>query len=241
LNPFVYYYDPFTSDRGNENIRPELTHSLKYSFTYEGQPFFNIEYKHTDDAMVEVTEQNDDTGETSRLTVNLEKRTNLNISLFMPLEMVLPFSGYAAIIANNNSFDSPYLDGQFDKSRWSITGYLQANFKLPAGINAEMSGWYNSGDQEGIIESQWLYGVSGGLSKKFLDDKLKLSIGVDDIFNRFWTGNIDYSNMNATVNARWQRRVINFRASYKFGNQHFKSRSRKGGSAKDEMNRVKTD
>lgn len=240
LNPFVYYYDPFTSDRGNQNIRPELTHSFKTSITYESQPFFNVEYKHTNDAMVEVTEQNDDTGETSRLTVNLEKFTNLNISLGVPLDMFLPVGGYAAVIFNRNSYDSPYLDSEFNASKWSVTGYLQASYILPGEINADLSGWYNSGDQEGIINSSWLYGVNLGFSKKFLNDKLKISLGVDDIFNRFFNGNIAYQNMDAEIFSRWNARVVSFRASYKFGNQHFKDKSRKGGSANDEVRRVDT-
>ncbi len=241
LNPFVYYYDPYTSDRGNQNVLPEFTHSLKYSFTFDGQPFLNFEYKRTNDAMVEVTEQNDDTGEVSRLTVNLEKFTNLNMSLFLPLDMFLPVGGYAGIIVNENRYDSPYLDATFDKSKWSISSFLQVNFTAPGDINTEISGWYNSGEQEGIITSDWIYGVNLGVSKKFLDDKLKLSVGVQDIFNRFWYGRIDYSNMDADIVSHWNTKLVSFRANYKFGNQHFKSRDKKGNSASDEINRVKTD
>lgn len=238
LNPFVYYYDPYTSERGNPNVRPELTHSYKFSLTFEGQPFFNVEYKRSNDNMVEVTEQNDATGEVSRQIVNLEKFSNFNTSLFLPWDMFLPFGGYIGGILNHNNYDSQYLGQQFDQDAWSFTVFTSFNFSLPAKIDTEVSAWYNSGGQEGIINTDWIYGVSASVSKKFLDNKLRLSLGVEDIFNRFWTGNIDYANMNADIQSLWPNQVVNFRASYKFGNQHIKSKKRNQSSAIDEMNRV---
>lgn len=240
LNPFVYYYDAFTSERGNPLVRPELTNSFKFSLTYNSQPFFNIEYKRSKDALVDVTEQNDESGEASRLTVNLDKFTNTNMSLFLPLEMFSPLTGYTGIILNKNAYDAPYLDGQFNQSKWSLTAVFNANYSLPYEINGEFNSWYTSGDQEGIMNSDWLYGVNLGFSKKFLDDKLKLSFGVQDLFNRFYTATIDYANMDVDIESKWANNVVNFRASYKFGNQHMKSKKKKGGSARSEMSRVKT-
>jgi len=37
LNAFVYYLDPFTYEKGNPFIRPELSHSTKFSLTYQNQ------------------------------------------------------------------------------------------------------------------------------------------------------------------------------------------------------------
>jgi hypothetical protein len=240
LNPFVYYYDPFTSDRGNPNVRPELTHSYKFSLAYEGQPFFNVEYKRSKDNMVEVSEQNDETGEISRLTVNLDKFSNFNTSLFIPFDMFLPFGGYIGGIVNHNDYDSDYLGGQFEQDAWSFTGFASATFELPGEISTEISGWYNSGGQEGIINTDWLYGMGLSFSKKFLNKKLNVSLGIEDIFNKFWTGNINYANMNASIRNTWPKNVANLRVSYKFGNQYIKNKKKSRSSANDEMNRVDT-
>lgn len=237
LNPFVYYLDPFTSDRGNQKLRPEFTDSYKASITYESQPFFTVEYKDTRDAMVEVTQQDDETGETSKLVVNLEKYTNTNVTLGVPLDVFLPVSGFAAVIVNNNRYDSPYLDGNFYANNWSVTGYLQASVNLPWDINTEISGWYNSGELEGLIRSDWMYGVSLGMSKKFLDDKLKISLGIDDLFNRFAMGDIKYQNMDIDFISSWQNRSVSMRATYNFGKKYFKDSKRKGG-ASSELNRA---
>ena len=241
LNPFRYYYDPFTSERGNPNIRPELTHSYKFSLSYEGQPFFNVEYKQSKDNMVEVTEQNDSSGEIFRQTINLDKFSNFNTSLFLPYDMFLPFGGYIGGILNHNNYDSQYLDGQFDQDAWSFTAFTNINFELPGEFATELGAWYQSGGQEGIIDTDWLYGTSANVSKKFLDKKLRVSIGIEDVFNRFWTGQIRYQNMDADIGSFWPKNVVNFRMSYKFGNQHMKTKKKTNSSANDALRRVDTD
>lgn len=238
LNPFVYYLDPYTFEEGNPVLAPALTHSAKFTLSYEKQPFFNVEYKHTNDAMIEVTEQNDASGSTNLTTVNLETAKYFNVSLFFPLDFIPGIEGYGGVIAAHTKYDSKYLEQDFLRSRWSYTGFLQVNFELPGKIDTEISGWYNSGGVEGILDSEWLYGVSFGMSKKFLDNKLKVSFGVEDIFNRFYYANVNYANMDFDVISKWDSGIANLKLTYKFGNQHMKRSKRRRGSGAEEINRV---
>jgi len=242
LNPFVYYWDPYTYEEGNPLLRPALTHSLKLNLTYESQPFFSIEYKKTSDAMVDFSRQDDDTGAANATMINLESLDVFNASLFFPLDFIPGVSGYGGVIANNSKFHSTEgIIEQFDRNRWSYTAFLQTEFTLPGKINAEVGGWYNSGGQEGIMTSEWLYGVSMGFSKKFMDDKAKLSIGVDDIFNRFWHAKVDYANIDADIISKWAAPVVNMQFSYTFGNRHMKSAKRNKNSGSEEINRAAGD
>ena len=45
LNAFVYYYDPYTFEQGNPNLKPEFTNSFQFNLTYDNQPFFSIRGK----------------------------------------------------------------------------------------------------------------------------------------------------------------------------------------------------
>ncbi len=238
LNPFVYFLDPYTSEQGNPRLLPSLTHSAKFSLTYESQPFFNVEYKYTNDAMVEVTQQDDATGETFLTNVNLDAFKVLNISMFFPLDFIPKVSGYGGFIANHGQYDSPFLGEQFDREKWDYTAFMQANFTLPFKIDVEVSGWWNSGPLEGIINSSWLFGTDIGISRKFLDNKLKLSLGVENPINRFYHGSVQYSNMDFTVVSKWDAPVYNFQASYKFGNQHMKGKGGRQSSADDVIQRA---
>ena len=238
LNPFVYYLDQFTFQRGNPSLTPSLTHSMKFNLSYEKQPFFNVEYKSTRDAMVEVTDQNDATGEASLTTVNLESFKNLNISLYFPLDFIPGVTGYGGVIANYGKFESEYLDDIFDRSKWDYTGFLQAEFKLPQDIKSTVTGWYNSGGQQGIINATWLYGVDVGFSKSILEDKAKISLGVENLLARYMYADINYANMDLDIYSRWDGPVVNMQFSYKFGNQHFKSKESRKSSASEELNRI---
>ena len=104
-------------------------------------------------------------------------------------------------------------------------------------INAEIGGWYTSGQQEGIFNAEYLYGTSVGVSKKILDNKGKISIGVEDFTNRFWHAAVDFQQ-DVDFIAKWQAPTVSMRFSYKFGNQHLKSKSKTTGSASDELRRA---
>ncbi len=238
LNPFVYYLDAFTFEQGNPMLRPAFAHSFKFNLMFEKQPFFNIEYKDVSDVMTDLTQQNDATGETNLSTFNLESYKNLNISLFFPLDFIPRASGYGGFIANNNMYNSEYLNAQLDRQKWDFTGFIQTEWKLPYKVTGEISGWYNSGGIEGIIDAQYLYGVDVGLAKKFLNDKLKVNIGIENILAKYMTATIDYENMDLSIYNRWDGPVYNLELSYKFGNQHMKSVQKKKSSASDELNRA---
>ncbi len=237
LNPFVYYLDPFTYEQGNQNLRPQLTHSGKFTLSMENQPFFNVEYKKTNDAIVEVTEQDPNSEEARKTDINFDEQTNLSISLFFPLDFIPGLSGYGGTIVNKNMYNSVYSDAVFDRSKWNTTFFLQAEFRLPWDINAEVGGWYTSAAQEGIFNSEYLFGTSAGVSKKFMDGKAKVSLGIEDPFNRFWHANVDYQQ-DMDIISRWQAPVVNARFSYKFGNQHLKSKKKVKGSASDVLRRA---
>jgi len=238
LNAFTYQLDPFTSERGNQELRPAFTHSMKVNLAYEKQPFFNVEYKRTQDAMVELTQQNDNTGETFLSTFNLEKFENWNISLFFPLDFIPKIEGYGGVIANRNAYDGDYLNERFQRSKWDYTGFLQVNFELPGKIKTELSGWYNSGGIEGIITTRSLYGVDLGLNRKFMDGKLSVSAGVENLFAKYLDADIIYGNMNLNIENTWDGPVPNLQIRYKFGNQHMKTKQRFKGSAGEELNRA---
>ena len=131
--------------------------------------------------MVEVTQQDDATGLANLTTVNLDDFKNFTASIGFPLDFIPGISGYGAYIANYGKYTSEYLNETFDRAKWDHTGYLQVEFMLPGKINSEVSGWINSGSQDGIINAQWLYGVDVGFSKKILKDKAKISFGVENL------------------------------------------------------------
>ncbi len=239
LNPFVTNLDPFTGERGNTVLTPALTHSMKLNILYDNFPFLSGEYKIVDDAMVQVTEQNDSDGVTFLSTVNLEKQRIFNVQLLVPIEFFIEkISGSFGVIVNHNEYESEFLGERFDRSKWTYTTFLQAGVKLPAGINAEVRGSYSSGALDGVIELENFYRVELALSKKFWNDRAQISFGIDDIIYRFRNGQIKFANADINFVDSWYVNEINFGFSYKFGNRFLNSRKNRDKSAKEEINRT---
>src|SRR5690606_30930699 len=109
LNAFVYYYDPYTFEQGNPNLKPEFTNSFQFNLTYSNQPFFSIGYKNTNDALFEIISQDDDTAQTSRSVINLAKRENWSFRGFAPVSFLDDLDGYTGIIVNYNKYESENL------------------------------------------------------------------------------------------------------------------------------------
>ncbi|WP_430412781.1 outer membrane beta-barrel protein [Kordia sp.] len=239
LNPFVYYYDPFTFEEGNPTLKPSLTNSFRFNLTYENQPFFSASYSRTDDTLFQILAQNDATSETSRTTINLANNENWSFSLFAPLSFVDGLEGYTGVIVNYNKFMSENLNPVLDNSLWSMTWYTSAEYKLPWNIQSEISGYYTSGGLDGQIEFDWIAGIDIAFSKKFLDDTLKVSLELEEILDRKFNGAINYDNINATIISDWPRRNVFLQFSYSFGKKYNKSKNRKSGAG-DEVDRIKT-
>ncbi|ULC59684.1 TonB-dependent receptor [Flaviramulus sp. BrNp1-15] len=235
LNSFVTYYDPLSSDVGNENLKPSFTNNYQFNLTYDGQPFFTIGYSETEDAMFQFISQNNDTAEIMRTTINLSDSKNWNFRLFGPLSFIKGVEGYTGFIVNYNKFESA--TNNLNLQKWSLMWFTQASYELPWKINAEISGNYGTGALEGGIDAKWFAGLDFSFGKKFLDEKLKVNLGFNKILNRGFVGTINYNNLNAEIESNQSRQNIQLRLSYSFGSKFGKKKNRENVS-RDEENRI---
>ncbi len=239
LNPFTTSLDPYTSLKGNPLLVPALTHSLRFNLIYENQPFFNIEYKNISDPMVEVTQQNDETGETFLNTVNLDKQQVFNAEFLFPLGFIPSVSGYGGIIANYNKYDSEYLGEDFLRSRWTYGAFIRSDISLPFKLEGELGGSYFSGALNGILSLEHFYSVQVGLGRKFWDNKAQITLGFDDVFYRFRHGEIKYENMDISFVESWYAPKFKMRFTYRFGNRFLKRKASREMGAKEEIERTR--
>ena len=239
LNPFVNFVDPVTFQQGNPFLQPQFTHSTKLSLTYEKQPFFNLEHNVTQDVMVFVTEQDNDTGVAFAQDVNLDEFRQTGGSLFFPLDWIgNGISGYGGGMLYYNEYDSDYLDGRYNESAWSFTGFLQVNAKLSERWRAEATGWYQGGGLDGIIRYRPMYGVSFGLETELLDERATLALSFDDAIFQYFRGAVDYQDQQIDILSKWQVQEVGLRFTYRFGNRFLKEKKRVDGASREEMNRA---
>ncbi|MCL5127183.1 TonB-dependent receptor [Algibacter sp. L4_22] len=235
LNSFVTYFDPLSSDVGNENLKPSFTNNYQFNLTFDGQPFFTVAYSETKDDMFQFVSQDNDTAQIARTTINLDESKNLNFRLFGPLSFIKDVEGYTGIIVSHNKFGSNLNNLKLEK--WSLIWIAQASYELPWKINAEINGNYGTGALEGGIDADWFADLNFSFGKKFLDDKLKVNLAFSKMLNRGFVGVIDYNNLYANIESNQSRQNIQLRLSYSFGSKFGKKTSRKNAS-EDEENRI---
>ncbi len=235
LNSFATFLDPFSAGEGNPRLTPSYTNNYQFNLTYEGQPFFTIGYSKTEDVIFQLIQQDNTTAQIRQTEVNVENNANWNFRLFAPLSFIKGLEGYTGVIVTHTDFQSSTFNLDLDK--WNLIWFVQASYKLPWDINFEVSGNYGTGALEGQIDVDWLAELDASFGKKFMNDKLRVNLGINKILNRGFVGNIDYGNGNASVESNGSRQNVQLRFVYSFGSRFGKKKSKRNLS-RDEENRI---
>ena len=237
LNSFVTVYDPLTSEVGNPNLKPSFTNNYQFNLTFDSQPFFTVAYSETKDNLFLFISQDDATAQISRTTINLKDRENWNFRLFGPLDFIKGLEGFSGFIVDYNKFASNELNPNLLLTKWNYGWYTQASYKLPWAINAEMSSYFGSGALEGQIDVGWIGNLSFSFGKKFLEDRLKVNLGINKVLDRGFVGRVNYDNINANIESNGSRQNVQLRLTYNFGSKFGKKKT-KSNSSRDEENRI---
>ena len=125
-------------------------------------------------------------------------------------------------------------------SQNSLSFYAQNTFKLSNDFRFEVSGWFSSPSiWGGTYRTNNLGFLNLALQKKFLNDKLNVRIGMDDIlFTSPWRGTTQFGNLFIHGSGGGNSRQFKINLTYNFGsNEVKKARNRKIG-IEDEKNRI---
>ncbi len=237
LNSFVQFYDPLTSEVGNPNLKPAFTNNYQFNLTFDNQPFFTITYSETKDDLFLFISQDDASAQVSRTTINLSERRNWNFRLFGPLDFIKGVEGFSGFIVDYNEFMSFDLTPQLELSKWNLGWYTQASYELPWEVNAEMSSYFGTGALEGQIDVGWIGDLSFSFGKTFLDDRLKVNLGINKVLNRGFVGTVNYDNIDADIESNGSRQNVQLRLTYSFGSKFGKKKGRRNSSS-EEQNRI---
>lgn len=100
-----------------------------------------------------------------------------------------------------------------------------------------MSSYFGSGVLEGQIDVGWVGNLSFSFGKKFMNDRLKVNLGINKVLDRGFVGRVNYDNINANIESNGSRQNVQLRFTYNFGSKFGKKKS-KSNSSRDEENRI---
>jgi hypothetical protein len=240
-NPFSYFIDSLTYQRGNPNLKPQILNTGQLALVYDGQPFVSVEYVKTDDVIIENAPIREGT-KTYTTAANLAGNNNWTFQVNAPLNFAKWIDGYIGNQAIYNAFDADYLGSRYKASRWHWLAYSGATIKLPKDIKLELNGWFMTKFLEEFLTINRMGGLSVGASKTFLDKRARVSINYNDVFYTQKTSAvIGFSDVNVNFSQRNDTRNLRVSFSYQFGNTKVKSSRKRSVGSESETSRIKVE
>ncbi|HWK99060.1 MAG TPA: outer membrane beta-barrel family protein, partial [Parapedobacter sp.] len=219
LNPFEYFLDQYTFERGNPYLRPEYTHAFDLSYTLLQRYNLSAGYSRTNDVIAESMNQNDETKQTWVSRDNLAKQDIWYGNVNAPVKVAKWWDTNTNLNAFYMAFDGP-LNGQH-LHQGQFAWQLRSNhtFTIWPTFTAEASANYQSSLIYSVyrIGAQW--SVDAGLNKSFYNKKANLKFSVTDIFDtRIQDVRTRFGGLHAIINQKNETRVARLTLTVNFGN-----------------------
>jgi len=238
LNPFEYQLDELSYHKGNPFLKPQYTDNIKLSHTFNYKLNTSLSYTHITDFFAQVIEP---AGPNKSFlnSKNVATQQVVNLGISYPFDVAKWWSVYMSV----NAFQSKYIstDPSFISTQQeTVSLYGQNNFKLPQGINLEISGWYSSPSVwGGTFKTKSIGSLDLAVQKQFLSKRLTARLAFSDVlYTSSWYGFTRVNGLRNEATGGSDSRQVRFNLSYNFGSDAIKkSRERKTG-LEDEKTRI---
>jgi iron complex outermembrane receptor protein len=240
LNPFLFFLDPYTFNKGNPYLRPQFTHALEATHSFNQFLNTTLNYSRTDAVMTDVLKQDDAAQLTFQTRENIGLRENIGVAVSASIPVRKWWMSINYINLNRNRYAGPLLGAFLDQSFTSLQFNSQNQFTLgKKGWSAEISGFYSNGFLEGILIGRPMGQISAGVQKQLWNKKGSLRLNVRDIFwTQVFQGSVQYQNLDVYIKNRWENRVANLTFTYRFGNLKVQAARQRQTGLEAEQRRV---
>lgn len=242
LNPFILFLDRYTFQQGNPNLRPQFAHNIELTHSFKGFLNTTLNYTNTTDIINDVLEQDPNKNETVIRKQNIARQRQYGISVSAGGQLTKWWTGNIYANVFNNLFKG-VVNGDYVKIGATAAQFNISNqFKLSKTWNAEVGGFYTTGGVDGVFRINDFGMLNMGISKQVLKGKGTLRFNVRDLlYTQKVSGDIRYSNIDASFQQRRDSRQVAVGFTYRFNKGKMNGApKRKTGGADDEKNRVKT-
>ena len=219
LNPFRRYVDEFLTETGNPSLRPQFTQNYEANISVDERPILAIGVNDTKDIFTNVVYQSDTSQRQAYRTYdNLGKNKEW---YFRALGALPPGGRYFFVLGtqyNHNFYQGLYENKplSFKKGTWTIFTYQ--TFKIDKRSVITLNGFVRFKGQQQFYELSTFGGLNSSINRKFLKDKLVLTVSLSDMFatnkNNF---TINQGSINASGFRQADTRRVGINLRYSFG------------------------
>ncbi len=241
MNPFIEYLDRYTYQQGNPNLKPQFSHNIELSHTLNNFLTSTLNFSQTNDILLQVIEQNEETNETYIKQSNIARQKQYGLSVNAGFPLTKWWRSNLYVNGFYNKFDGIVNNEpvSIDAVTLMFNGSMQ--FTLAKNTAAEVSGWFRTAGLEGVIKAKAMGMMSFGISHQVLDGKGSIRLNIRDIFyTQRFQASTKYGSVDAAFQNRSDSRVFNIGFTYRFskGTMNGNQKKRSQGSANEELNRV---
>lgn len=188
-SPYQYYTSLYTKFVGNPALRPQITHSIQFDYSLMQQFLITLYYNEQVDYMNQILERTG-TLETFK-NINFQN-SNFGISIGSEFaladwwKVIFNISGvgiYTRGVTQNQPFNTLSIFADL---------YLMQRFNLWNWMSMDAIATYHSPYALAIYKSSHLFSFDLSFRKKFLKDKLTVSLYISDVFGT----NIEYNSID---------------------------------------------
>lgn len=241
LNPFEYFLDRYTFNRGNPYLRPEYTNTFDLSYTLLKKYIVSLNYSHTKDGITEVLLPDPEKSSLFQTNANLAEQYNYSLNITVPLTLAKWWSGNTNINLFRSQFKTPDLNGQaLNTDQTTLQVYSSQNFTLTKNTSLELTGNYQSKAVYGTLVIRPQYALDFGASQSFANKRLSVKLAVVDIFRtRYGRISSSYPGLDFKLFQRTDSRMVRLTLAYKFGSNEIKPARTRATGLDAEAGRVK--
>jgi len=237
LNPFDYYIDKLTFERGNPYLNPQFSNEFTLNYTLLQRYNVTLGVNDVKDAIVESMGQDSVRDKTWVVRENLGRNLTSYLNLNIPITILKIWSMNNNITGIYFDFDGMISGIPIKRKSFLLQANSMHNLKLSKSLTANVNLRYFSPFKYSVYDLEGRWDMEVGATKTFKDQRSSLKLAVSDLFN---TGNQNlvttFGQFDSQIRQRQDRRVIRLTYSYKFGN--LKNNYRKKDTSNEEKERA---
>ena len=183
VNPFPFYQNKYTYACGREDLKPSYTYNAELGYTLKNNFNVSAYYSYSDDVFFQVVDLDAETNVTSFLWENFMQTHafGLNNSYTFRTKWLQTYAQHG--VSYRRTTSSAVTTSSEEKG-WAYDASLRNTFFFneKKTLLATLSGSYSSRQYQGIYLMSPTYSVSAGMLYRLLNNKLSLSLNVNNLF-----------------------------------------------------------
>ena len=183
VNPFPFYQNKYTYACGREDLKPSYTYNAELGYTLKNNFNVSAYYSYSDDVFFQVVDLDAETNVTSFLWENFMQTHafGLNNSYTFRTKWLQAYAQHG--VSYRRTTSSAATTSPEEKG-WAYNASLRNTFFFneKKTLLATLSGSYSSRQYQGIYLMSPTYSISAGMLYRLLDNKLSLSLNVNNLF-----------------------------------------------------------